>query len=154
MSACVNIIKKKQTFKNVIENKNDFQLHGSVDESRQAMETAIYESAKSTYGVLKTVQKDCVREHTDHLLPLCEIKKKALLADKKNPGQESKDYLRTAKSILQQEQGRCANEYWMNLCKEIQTASDRGDTKAMYSLMKTALGPAVTQLVQLRIVNL
>ena len=46
----VNICKnysKKETFKNEIQNKNDFQLRESVDESWQAMETVIYESAKS-----------------------------------------------------------------------------------------------------------
>lgn len=34
------------------------------------MEIAIYESLKSTYVVLKTDQKDSVREYTDHLLLL------------------------------------------------------------------------------------
>lgn len=34
------------------------------------MEIAIYESAKSTYGVIKTAKKDCVREYTDYLLLL------------------------------------------------------------------------------------
>ena len=38
----------------------------------------------------------------------------------------------------------------INLCKEIQAASDRQDTKTMYSLMKTALCPAITQLVKLK----
>ena len=39
------------------------------------METAIYDSAKLTYRVFKTAQKDWVREYADHLLPLYEIKK-------------------------------------------------------------------------------
>lgn len=34
------------------------------------MEIAIYESAKSTYVVFKTAEKDCVREYTDHRLIL------------------------------------------------------------------------------------
>ena len=68
-----------------------------MDENCQAMETATYESTKSTYGVLKTAQKDWVREYADHLLPLYEIKQRALLADKKNSSRESKEYLRTDK---------------------------------------------------------
>ena len=56
------------------------------------METAIYESAKSTCGVLKTAQKDLVREYANHLLPLYKIKKKALLTVKKNSSLESKDH--------------------------------------------------------------
>ena len=63
---------KKETFKNEIQNKNDLQLCESVDESWQAMETAIYESIQSTYGVLKTAQKDWVPEYANHLLPLSE----------------------------------------------------------------------------------
>ena len=81
------------------------------------METAIYESAMSTYGV-----KHWVREYADHLLPLYEINKKKKKKKKKkpirkNPSRESKDYIRTAKSILQGEERRCGNEYWLNLCK-------------------------------------
>lgn len=48
------------------------------------METAIYESAKSSYGVLITAQIDRGLEYADHLLSLYEIKKKALQADKEN----------------------------------------------------------------------
>ena len=64
MSTCVNIISQKETFKDDKQSKNDFQLRESVDESWQAMETVIYESAKPTYGVLKTAQTDWVREGT------------------------------------------------------------------------------------------
>ena len=102
---------------NEIERKYDFQLGESVDESWKVMETAIYKSAKSTYCVLKTAQKDCVREYPDHLLPLYEIKEKAIFADKKNPSLESNDYLRTANTILQGEERMCAIEYWINLFK-------------------------------------
>ena len=150
MSTCVNIIAEKETFKNEIQNKNGFQLRESVDESWQAMETAIYESAKSTYGVLKTAQKDWVREYASYPLPLYEIKKESILADMKNASRESKDYLRTAKSILQCEERRCTNEYWIILCKEVQAASDRRDTKTMHSLTKTALDHAITQLAKLK----
>ena len=77
MSACVEIIPKKETFNNEIQNKNDLQLRESVDESWQSMETAIYESAKSAYGVLKTAKKDWVCEYADHLLSLYEIRKES-----------------------------------------------------------------------------
>ena len=75
MSTCVNIIPEKKLLKNEIHNKNDFQLCKSVDESLQAMETTVYESAKSAYGVLKTAHRDWVHEYTDHPLPLYEVKK-------------------------------------------------------------------------------
>ena len=76
MSTCVNITPKKESLKNEMQSKNDFYLPVSVDESWQAMETAIHESAKSAYGVLKTAKKDWMLEYADHLLPLYDIKKR------------------------------------------------------------------------------
>ena len=70
MSTCVNIIPKKETFENENDNKKDFQQSELAHDSWQAMETA-----KSTYGVLKTAHKDWVREYANHLLPMYEIEK-------------------------------------------------------------------------------
>ena len=84
------------------------------------METVIYESAKSTYVVFKTSQKDQVCEYADHLLPLYVIKKKVFLSDKKNSSHESNDCLCTGKSILQHEERRCGNDNWMNPVDEIE----------------------------------
>ena len=53
------------------------------------METAISESAKSTYDVLKTAQMDWMRDYAEHLLSLYEM-------NKTNLSQKSKDYLRTS----------------------------------------------------------
>ena len=66
---------KKETFHNGIENTNEFQLRESVDESWKAMKT-IYESAVSTYGVLKTTTNDWAREYADGDLTLYEKKRK------------------------------------------------------------------------------
>ena len=64
---------KKKTFKNDIQNKH-FKLHDSVDESWQATETAIYNSAQSTYGVSKASQNEWAREYTEHLCHSMKIK--------------------------------------------------------------------------------
>lgn len=42
------------------------------------------------------------------------------------------------------------NEYWINLYKEIQAASDCGDAKSMNSLKKTALSSTITQFAKLK----
>ena len=45
------------------------------------------------------------------------------------------------------------NEYWINLCNDIQAASDREGSQTMYSLIKTALGPNITKLAKLKTVS-
>ena len=149
MSTCVNIIAEKETFKNEIQNKNGFQLREPVDESWQAMETTIYEPCQPMVYSKQLKKTGCVSMPaiSCHYMRL---KKKAFLADMKNATQESKDYLRTAKSILQCEERRRTNECWINLCKEVQAASDSGDTKTMHALTKTALDHAITQLAKLK----
>ena len=101
---------KIETIKTEIHNKN-FQLCESVDESWQAMEISINKSARSTGGVLRPARKDwCVSMPTTTCHCMGQ-QMKAISTDKKNPSQESKDYLRTAKSIRQRKERRCANKY-------------------------------------------
>ena len=73
-----------------------------------------------------------------------------MIEHKRNPTKENHRILKEAKSTVQRESRRCANEYWTNLCQAIQTASDFGDSKTVYSLMKTALGPEVTKAAPLK----
>ena len=88
-----------------------------------------------------------MREYADHLLPLCGIKKKTLLPRREIQTRNQK-IISATKSIQQHEERRCANEYWINLCREIQATSEI--QKAMHCLLKTALGPAITQLAILK----
>ncbi|KAL8621445.1 hypothetical protein ACOMHN_048245 [Nucella lapillus] len=37
--------------------------------------------------------------------------------------------------------GQCANDYWLQLCSQIQIAADTGNIKAMYDGIKQALSP-------------
>jgi hypothetical protein len=68
-----------------------------------------------------------VETYATTLTPLLEAKRAALIAWKNSPNQSTKDRLTVAKGNLQRESRRCANEYWENLCSDIEKASNRGD---------------------------
>ena len=59
----------------------------------------------------------------------------------RTPALAARDALRAARSKTQQTARRCANEYWQNLCANIQAAADSGQSKGMYEGIKTATGP-------------
>lgn len=56
--------------------------------------------------------------------------------------QHTKPILRAAHSRVQPTARRNANEYWLQLCSQIQTAADTSNIKQMYDEIKQALGPS------------
>ena len=82
--------------------------------------------------------------------PVTEAKRKALLAYKQNPCPGTRDALRAARSKAQQTARRCANEYWQNLCANIQAAADSGHFKGMYEGIKTVTGPTCVKTAPLK----
>ena len=49
--------------------------------------------------------------------------------------------LQVARSKVQQAARRCSNDYWLQLCSQIQIAADKGNIRGMYDGIKQALGP-------------
>ncbi|GFS11625.1 craniofacial development protein 2 [Elysia marginata] len=45
---------------------------------------------------------------------------------------------------------KCANDYWLRLCGDIQSAADSGNTRAMYEGMKKASGASVVKVASLK----
>ena len=88
--------------------------------------------------------------HWIELQPVTETKRKALLAYKQNPCPGTRDAVRAARSKAQQTARRCANEYWQNLCGNIQAAVDSGHSKCMYEGIKTATGPTCVKTAPLK----
>ncbi|XP_050707960.1 uncharacterized protein LOC126993145 [Eriocheir sinensis] len=74
-------------------------------------------------------------------MPVIEEKRNALAAYKANPSERNLQVLRSARSKVQQCARRCANDYWLQLSSQIQTAADTGNMKEMYDGIKQALGP-------------
>ena len=73
------------------------------------------------------------------MTPVIEAKRNALTAYKANPSEQNLHILRAARSKVQQCARQCANDYWLQLCSQIQIAADTG--MVMYDGIKQPLGP-------------
>ena len=67
-----------------------------------------------------------------------------------NPTPSTFNNLRTARNNAQQAGRRCANDYWLNLCSNIQLAADVGNVRRMYEGIKEAVGPTATKTAPLK----
>ena len=77
--------------------------------------------------------------------PAIVAKRNALLAYKREPCTRTLKALRAARSVAQRIARRCANDYWLNLCQNIQLSADLGNTRGMYEGMKRAFGPSAVR---------
>ncbi|XP_047478074.1 uncharacterized protein LOC125031403 [Penaeus chinensis] len=84
------------------------------------------------------------------MLPVIEEKRKALAAYKACPNKWNLQVLRTARSKVQKSARRCANEYCLQLCSQIQPAVDTGNIKGMYDGIKQAMGPTQKKIAPLK----
>ena len=75
------------------------------------------------------------------LQPLIEEKRHALQNYQRNPSPSSLEALREARRRAKEECKNCANNYWMNLCSEIQSDADAGNSRGTFEGIKKAIGP-------------
>ncbi|XP_050707118.1 uncharacterized protein LOC126992423 [Eriocheir sinensis] len=101
----------------------------------------VYNAAISTFGKKTSKSADWFEVHSEEIMPVIEEKRNALAAYKANPSERNLQVLRSARSKVQQCARRCANDYWLQLSSQIQTAADTGNMKEMYDGIKQALGP-------------
>ena len=101
-------------------------------------------AALSTFGKREGSQhNDWYHSSSARCDPLIEAKCIALQAYKDKPSPESLNTLRSARSDIQKEVRACINEYWTDLCRNIQQAVDTGGVKGMYDGIKKTTGPSV-----------
>ena len=76
------------------------------------------------------------------LQPLIEAKRNALQNYQRNPSSSSLEALREARRRANVKCKICANNFWMNLCAEIQSADDTGNSvnSSMFEGIKKAIG--------------
>ncbi|XP_050703781.1 uncharacterized protein LOC126989216 [Eriocheir sinensis] len=101
----------------------------------------VYNAAISTFGKKTSKSADWFEVHSEEIMPVIEEKRNPLAAYKANPSERNLQVLRSARSKVQQCARRCANDYWLQLSSQIQTAADTGNMKEMYDGIKQALGP-------------
>ena len=102
---------------------------------------AVYNAAMSTFGKKTSKSADWFEAHSEEMTPVIEAKRNALTPYKANPSDQNLKILRAARSKVHQRARQCANDYWLQLCSQIQIAADTSNIKAMYDGIKQALGP-------------
>ena len=95
----------------------------------------------TAYGMKERKNTYWYEAHWEEMKPVTETKRKALLACKAAPNPYTLDTLRAARNKSQLTARRCANTYWLNLCRNIQSAADTGNVRGMYQGIKMATGP-------------
>ena len=85
---------------------------------------AVYNAAMSTFGKKTSKSADWFEAHSEEMTSVIEAKRKALTAYKANLSEQNPQILRAARSKVQQRARQCANDYWLQLCSQIQHQGD------------------------------
>ena len=107
---------------------------------------AIYNSAMDTFCMRERQNLDCFEEGIAALDPSITVKRTVLVEYKRDPSEKSLAALRKARNNSQLIAGCCTNDYWLNLCQNIQLSTVCGNIHAMYDGMKKAFGPSATKI--------
>ena len=67
------------------------------------------------------------------------------MAYKDTPSSATLQQLRTTRNTARRTAQFCANAYWTDLCRSIQSAADLGDVRGMYEGIKKATGPRISK---------
>ena len=76
---------------------------------------------------------------------MIEKKRTALLEQKSRENRLTLSTLKVARSEMQRASRKCANEYWLNLCSDIQNAADIGNIRGVYEGIKKTVGLSCTK---------
>ena len=111
---------------------------------------AIHQAASDTFGRRARKNEDWFEAGIEEMEPAIAAKGAALLEYKRKPSKKTLAAYREARNNAKRVARRCANDYWLKLCSDIQTSADCGNTRAMYEGMKKAFGPSVTKIAPLK----
>ena len=93
---------------------------------------------------------DWFEDGAGELEPVIASKRQALLNYKQDPSEKTLAALRKTSGDAQRVAKQCANNYWQNLCQDIQRSADCGNVRAMYEGMKKAFGPSAIKTAPLK----
>lgn len=111
---------------------------------------AVYSAAISAFGKRERKNHDWFDANLPEMEPVIEAKRKALLAYKNAPSEKTLADLRIARSNAQRVARRCANDFWLQLCEDIQRSADNGNVRGMFDGIKKAVGPEVKRTAPLK----
>ena len=126
------------------------QPNDSATEKWEILRDTMHRTALATFGKKPSKTHDWVDAKSTEMRPVIEAKRKALIEYKRSPSERNLQILRAARSKVQQTARRCANEYWIQLSQDIQTAAITGNIRGMYDGIKKALGPTQSKTAPLK----
>ena len=113
----------------------------------------IHTSALAIFGKKTSRSSDWFDAKSAEMTPVIEAKRAALTEYKRSPSEKTLKTLRAARSKVQQTARKCANEYWQELSRNIQTAADTGNIRGMYDGITKALGPTQSKTAPLKSIS-
>lgn len=128
-TCCISDPEKTQQFVSNVEKALEERtpVNGTIDSWWIRLCDVVYGSAIGAYGKAERKNAYWYEAHWEDMEPMTEAKRKALLAYKATPSPIIPEALRAAKKTAQQTACHCANTYWQNLCRSIQTAAKSGN---------------------------
>lgn len=107
----------------------------------EKLSRCIHEKALHVFGKKTRTSEDWYEANTVRMDPLVEVKRRTLLAYKQIPNQATLSSLKSARQQCRDMARKCANEYWNDLCSEIELAASNGDLRTMYDGIRKSTGP-------------
>ena len=155
----INTIKMQQeakieefakTFEEAISTKNP---QSTALDTWIHLRECIHTSALAIFGKKTSRSSDWFDANSAEMTPVIEAKRAALTEYKRSPSEKTLKTLRAARSKVQQTARKCANEYWQELSRNIQTAADTGNIRGMYDGITKALGPTQSKTAPLKSIS-
>ena len=112
----------------------------------------VYSVGLESLGLQRRQHKDWFDENDTYINQLL-LEKQRLYANLLSQGHQCKTAVKSykeIKSILQRELRKMKNEWWLNLSKEVQKASDSKDSKTLYGLLHQVFGPTSSSVAPLK----
>ncbi|KAJ8391209.1 hypothetical protein AAFF_G00096380 [Aldrovandia affinis] len=109
--------------------------------ANQKWDYTIHSTALSAFGKKQGRTNDWFEANSLKPEPIIKEKCTAFINYKCTPNNTTLQTLRTARRKVQQASRRCATEYWLQLCKSLQSSVDTGNIPGMYYGIKKAMGP-------------
>ncbi|KAL0195112.1 hypothetical protein M9458_008684, partial [Cirrhinus mrigala] len=110
----------------------------------------VYKVASDTFGKKVKKSEDWFEAGIEVLEPAITAKRATLLEHKRQPSARTMAAFREARNNTKRIARKCANDYWLKLCSDIQTSADCGNIRAMYEGMKKAFGPSAIKTAPLK----
>ena len=139
-----------KTFEEAISTKNP---QSTASDTWIHLRECIHTSALAIFGKTTPRSSDWFDAKSAEMTPVIEAKRAALAEYMCSPSEKTLKTLRAARSKVQQTASKCANEYWQELSRDIQTAADTGNIKGMYVGITKALGPTQSKTAPLKSIS-